>query len=67
MDVTTDELVYVHRRVMNCHSVICCRMTPMQKAEVVEMVKSLASSSNIVLAVGDGANDVAMIQASVFS
>lgn len=44
----------------NCHSVVCCRMTPMQKAEVVEIVRDC--TQQIVLAVGDGANDVAMIQ-----
>jgi phospholipid-transporting ATPase len=37
-------------------------MTPMQKAEVVELIQSLGD--HIVLAVGDGANDVAMIQAA---
>ncbi|KAI6203336.1 Phospholipid-translocating P-type ATPase, flippase family protein [Aphelenchoides besseyi] len=45
-----------------CRAVVCCRMTPSQKAEVVKMVKSL--SSDVVLAIGDGGNDVAMIQAA---
>uniref|UniRef100_A0A0K0DN76 Phospholipid-transporting ATPase n=1 Tax=Angiostrongylus cantonensis TaxID=6313 RepID=A0A0K0DN76_ANGCA len=45
-----------------CRSVVCCRMSPMQKAEVVEMVQSLGN--HVVMAVGDGANDVAMIQAA---
>ncbi|KAI6188055.1 Phospholipid-transporting ATPase [Aphelenchoides besseyi] len=45
-----------------CRAVVCCRMTPMQKAEVVELVQSIGD--HIVLAVGDGANDVAMIQAA---
>jgi phospholipid-transporting ATPase len=45
-----------------CRAVVCCRMTPMQKAEVVELVQSFGK--HIVLAVGDGANDVAMIQAA---
>ncbi|KAK9509761.1 hypothetical protein O3M35_007001 [Rhynocoris fuscipes] len=43
-----------------CKSVICCRVSPMQKAEVVEMVTSQTNS--VTLAIGDGANDVAMIQ-----
>ncbi|GMT17548.1 hypothetical protein PFISCL1PPCAC_8845, partial [Pristionchus fissidentatus] len=47
---------------LRCKSVVCCRMSPMQKAEVVEMVRGLAD--HVVLAVGDGANDVAMIQAA---
>ncbi|XP_003369767.1 putative phospholipid-transporting ATPase IA [Trichinella spiralis] len=45
-----------------CRVVICCRVTPMQKAEVVELVKQ--SVGAITLAIGDGANDVAMIQAA---
>ncbi|KAI1710341.1 cation transport ATPase (P-type) domain-containing protein [Ditylenchus destructor] len=47
---------------MICHSVICCRMTPMQKAEIVEVVKEITGL--VVASVGDGANDVAMIQAA---
>ena len=43
-----------------CRSVICCRVSPMQKAEVVGLVKE--STAHICLAIGDGANDVAMIQ-----
>ncbi|EAZ63035.2 aminophospholipid translocase and ATPase [Scheffersomyces stipitis CBS 6054] len=45
-----------------CKSVICCRVSPSQKAEVVKMVKS--ELEVMTLAIGDGANDVAMIQAS---
>ncbi|XP_044312407.1 probable phospholipid-transporting ATPase IA isoform X1 [Drosophila rhopaloa] len=43
-----------------CRVVICCRVSPMQKAEVVEMVTQ--STNAVTLAIGDGANDVAMIQ-----
>ena len=39
-------------------SVVCCRATPKQKAKLVYMVKS---KNLTVLAVGDGANDVNMI------
>jgi len=44
----------------NCETVICCRMTPKQKADVVKLVKDYLGK--ITLAVGDGANDVNMIQ-----
>ena len=44
----------------SCASVICCRVSPLQKAEVVELVQQHTKS--ISLAIGDGANDVAMIQ-----
>ncbi|KAF2074244.1 hypothetical protein CYY_004454 [Polysphondylium violaceum] len=43
-----------------CKSVICCRVTPLQKALVVRVVKQ--SEGKISLAIGDGANDVSMIQ-----
>jgi len=43
-----------------CRSVICCRAAPLQKAAVVELVK--VNLHQMTLAVGDGANDVSMIQ-----
>ncbi|XP_068083348.1 probable phospholipid-transporting ATPase IA isoform X2 [Anabrus simplex] len=45
---------------VSCNVVICCRVSPIQKAEVVDLVTSHTKS--ITLAIGDGANDVAMIQ-----
>ena len=48
-----------------CRSVICCRMSPLQKAEIVKMMKE-SPEGPVTSAVGDGANDVAMIQASIF-
>ncbi|XP_058256418.1 phospholipid-transporting ATPase IC [Hemibagrus wyckioides] len=43
-----------------CESVLCCRVTPGQKAAIVELVKKFASS--VTMAIGDGANDVNMIK-----
>uniref|UniRef100_A0A8C9WYS0 Phospholipid-transporting ATPase n=1 Tax=Sander lucioperca TaxID=283035 RepID=A0A8C9WYS0_SANLU len=43
-----------------CKTVICCRVTPMQKAQVVELVKRHKRA--VTLAIGDGANDVSMIK-----
>ncbi|XP_078009369.1 phospholipid-transporting ATPase IC isoform X2 [Phascolarctos cinereus] len=43
-----------------CSAVICCRVTPKQKAMVVELVKRYKKA--ITLAIGDGANDVNMIK-----
>ncbi|EGC32029.1 hypothetical protein DICPUDRAFT_49817, partial [Dictyostelium purpureum] len=43
-----------------CKSCVCCRVTPFQKSEVVRIVKDRTNS--ITLAIGDGANDVSMIQ-----
>ncbi|XP_069796468.1 phospholipid-transporting ATPase ID-like isoform X2 [Narcine bancroftii] len=43
-----------------CRSVICCRVTPLQKAQVVELVKKHKKA--VTLAIGDGANDVGMIK-----
>ncbi|GIY86173.1 probable phospholipid-transporting ATPase VA [Caerostris darwini] len=44
----------------HCTSVLCCRATPLQKAYIVSLVKE--SLGVITLAIGDGANDVSMIQ-----
>lgn len=49
--------------VLQCRSVICCRVTPLQKAMVVEMIKK--SRKAVTLAIGDGANDVSMIKGSL--
>ena len=43
-----------------CKSVLCCRVSPSQKAAVVTLVKG--GLDVMTLSVGDGANDVAMIQ-----
>ena len=43
-----------------CESVICCRVSPKEKADVVRLVKD--NLGKITLAIGDGANDVNMIQ-----
>uniref|UniRef100_A0A9J8DGR4 Phospholipid-transporting ATPase n=1 Tax=Cyprinus carpio carpio TaxID=630221 RepID=A0A9J8DGR4_CYPCA len=43
-----------------CQAVICCRVTPLQKAQVVELVKKHKKA--VTLAIGDGANDVSMIK-----
>ncbi|KAK9449646.1 uncharacterized protein V1518DRAFT_414280 [Limtongia smithiae] len=44
-------------------SVICCRASPSQKALLVSAVRSKISTA-VTLAVGDGANDIAMIQSA---
>uniref|UniRef100_A0A8C2KYK6 Phospholipid-transporting ATPase n=1 Tax=Cyprinus carpio TaxID=7962 RepID=A0A8C2KYK6_CYPCA len=43
-----------------CKTVICCRVTPLQKALVVELIKRHKRA--VTLAIGDGANDVSMIK-----
>lgn len=44
----------------SCKAVICCRVTPLQKALVVDLVKRHKKA--VTLAIGDGANDVSMIK-----
>ncbi|NXT75219.1 AT8B3 ATPase, partial [Zapornia atra] len=44
----------------SCQAVICCRVTPKQKALIVQLVKK--HKKVITLAIGDGANDVNMIK-----
>ena len=45
-----------------CHSVICCRVSPIQKSDIVKLVKQGYKFKPMTLAIGDGANDVSMIQ-----
>ncbi|KAG0649013.1 Phospholipid translocase [Hyphodiscus hymeniophilus] len=42
-------------------SVICCRASPSQKASLVKKIRTKVKGS-LTLAIGDGANDIAMIQ-----
>ncbi|XP_043548211.1 phospholipid-transporting ATPase VA [Chiloscyllium plagiosum] len=44
----------------SCRSVLCCRSTPLQKSMVVKLVRDKLKV--MTLAIGDGANDVSMIQ-----
>ena len=43
-----------------CKAVLCCRVSPLQKALVVKLVREGLGA--MCLAIGDGANDVSMIQ-----
>ncbi|VVA91188.1 unnamed protein product [Arabis nemorensis] len=45
---------------IGCASVICCRSSPKQKALVTRLVKT--GTGKTTLAIGDGANDVGMLQ-----
>ena len=42
-----------------CQSVICCRVSPLQKATIVKIMRE--KTGELALAIGDGANDVGMI------
>ena len=42
-----------------CHAVLCCRVSPKQKADVTRLVKTHLKKTT--LGIGDGANDVGMI------
>ncbi|KDN45280.1 phospholipid-translocating P-type ATPase [Tilletiaria anomala UBC 951] len=45
-----------------CKAVLCCRVSPLQKALIVRLIKD--GLGVMTLAIGDGANDVSMIQAA---
>lgn len=45
-----------------CKTIICARVTPLQKSKVVRMVRERRNATT--LAIGDGGNDVAMIQSA---
>ena len=46
-----------------CRAVICCRLTPLQKAMIVNCVK--VHVDTVTLAIGDGANDISMIKGAL--
>jgi magnesium-transporting ATPase (P-type) len=46
----------------NCDAVIACRVSPKQKALLVHLVRHHVVPEPVTLAIGDGANDVGMIQ-----
>ncbi|KAH8366519.1 hypothetical protein KR084_000098 [Drosophila pseudotakahashii] len=45
---------------LRCRAVLCCRLSPLQKSEIVALIKR--RKKHITAAIGDGANDVSMIQ-----
>lgn len=42
--------------------VVACRVSPYQKAQIVKIVRNRVNKKALTLAIGDGANDVPMIQ-----
>jgi len=56
---TNDLLLALSTR---CNTVVCCRVSPLQKAQIVHLIKD--NLGVMCLAIGDGANDVSMIQAA---
>ncbi|CAF1625502.1 unnamed protein product [Adineta ricciae] len=48
--------------IINCPAVVVCRCSPTQKANVVGLLKTYGNRGLRVTAVGDGGNDVSMIQ-----
>ncbi|KAJ1645709.1 putative aminophospholipid-translocase [Coemansia asiatica] len=59
MDFFRDEFVQL---ASTLSAVVCCRCSPTQKADVVRLIQRFTGKR--VLAVGDGGNDVSMIQAA---
>ncbi|KDO21212.1 hypothetical protein SPRG_21329 [Saprolegnia parasitica CBS 223.65] len=47
-----------------CKALIACRVSPAQKADIVNLVRFNSVNKPITLAIGDGANDVNMIQSA---
>lgn len=47
--------------VCSCASVVCCRCSPEQKAQIVKLLKRYRKPLRVA-AIGDGGNDVSMIQ-----
>eukprot|EP01059_Diplonema_ambulator_P005982 TRINITY_DN1575_c0_g1_i1.p1 TRINITY_DN1575_c0_g1~~TRINITY_DN1575_c0_g1_i1.p1 ORF type:complete len:1309 (+),score=410.70 TRINITY_DN1575_c0_g1_i1:252-4178(+) len=59
-DVRPENATHFLNIAKHCKVVICCRVTPGQKAQVVRLVKQ--NLDEVTLAIGDGANDVSMIK-----
>ncbi|KAJ1909292.1 putative aminophospholipid-translocase, partial [Coemansia sp. S17] len=59
LDFYRDEFVLIAAQLP---AVVCCRCSPTQKADIVRLIQS--ATRKRVLAVGDGGNDVSMIQAA---
>jgi len=59
-DVELEELLFAVAN--TCDSVIACRVSPAQKAQLVQLVRRYVVPEPVTLAIGDGANDVGMIQ-----
>ncbi|KAJ1768277.1 putative aminophospholipid-translocase [Coemansia sp. RSA 1813] len=59
LDFFRDEFVQV---ASTLSAVVCCRCSPTQKADIVRLIQKFTRKR--VLAVGDGGNDVSMIQAA---
>jgi magnesium-transporting ATPase (P-type) len=59
-DPELEELIFAIAS--SCEAVIACRVSPRQKALLVKLVRQLVVPEPVTLAIGDGANDVGMIQ-----
>ncbi|KAJ2896195.1 hypothetical protein MKZ38_005763 [Zalerion maritima] len=61
IDASDDLRARLFALLLDADSVICCRASPAQKAQLVRSIRS-QSPSTLTLSIGDGGNDVAMIQ-----
>lgn len=56
-------IITFFRLVCACTAVVCCRCSPEQKAQIVNLLKRYRKPLRVA-AIGDGGNDVSMIQAA---
>ncbi|GFP55583.1 putative phospholipid-transporting ATPase C821.13c [Trichoderma asperellum] len=63
IDADDDLAALFYDLIVRVDSVICCRASPSQKANLVKSIRRFVPES-MTLAIGDGANDIGMIQAS---
>ncbi len=47
-----------------CPTVVACRLSPIQKSQLVRLIKD-ADPKNLTAAIGDGGNDISMIQVMI--
>ena len=57
-----ESMKYFSMLAVNCTSLICYRVSPFQKSQLVKLVRNNFAFKPVVLAIGDGSNDIYMIQ-----
>ena len=53
--------IFIFQLSARCSAVVCCRLSPLQKSELIKLMRS-SPGRPVTAAIGDGGNDVSMIQ-----
>lgn len=58
----SDEMEKLQSVIASCKTLLCCRLSPLQKSQITRFARNQLGF--VTLAIGDGGNDVSMIQAA---